>query len=322
MKTLVALVMAVLSCGVLAAELRNFDFAPDTAPQAKPQAKPQCGFSNLKLPKDFAVFAAGAYSGRRLTFQIDQSGHDATQIDVAVNYTAKPVVLLLGAYEPTVWNIGWSQGTTIVAVYASGYHAQAIAGVDKATAKLVSTYENHGPCGYFYINEQGTGVSNALSRSLFGRPIDTVYPAKNGKVVVGDALAPATRLLTSADTPPESFINKSAPLAGRAGVADAVRKGLLRPATMTDAEAWSDAVFRNNPARDVPPVAGQGIPRPPRPSIGEAYVVLGRFTYPAGLYGGNSVTFFIPKGVPKPDGDPGHSAVYDFNTLRCQGPGC
>jgi hypothetical protein len=42
----------------------------------------------------------------------------------------------------------------------------------------------------------------------------------------------------------------------------------------------------------------------------------------AGLFGSNSGTFFIPKGVPKPTGDPGHSTVYDFNTLSCSGTLC
>jgi hypothetical protein len=51
-------------------------------------------------------------------------------------------------------------------------------------------------------------------------------------------------------------------------------------------------------------------------------VVLKPFTYPAGLYGGNSATFLIPKGVPKPKGNSGHSSVYDFNTLNCQGALC
>jgi len=43
---------------------------------------------------------------------------------VAVNQRGTPVVLMLGAYEPTVWNIGWTQGTQIVAVMASGYTAR------------------------------------------------------------------------------------------------------------------------------------------------------------------------------------------------------
>ena len=32
-------------------------------------------------------------------------------------------------------------------------------------------------------------------------------------------------------------------------------------------------------------------------------------TIPAGLYGAHSVTFIVPKGVPSPLGNPGHSTV-------------
>ena len=101
-----------------------------------------------------------------------------------------------------------------------------------------------------------------------------------------------------------------------------MRKGLLRKATAADAEAWSAAVLQNSPPRDLPPVAGQGVPRPPKPGLFNAYVVLKAFTYPSGLYGGNSATFLIPKGVPKPAGNSGHSSVYDFNALNCQGALC
>ena len=62
----------------------------------------------------FAVFASGGYSGRTLDFQIDQSGHQATQFDVVVNSPTKPAVLMLGAYEPSIWNISWTPKTKIV----------------------------------------------------------------------------------------------------------------------------------------------------------------------------------------------------------------
>jgi len=39
-----------------------------------------------------------------------------------------PVALLLGAYEPNVWQIETAPGTTIVGVWASGYHAQRVTG--------------------------------------------------------------------------------------------------------------------------------------------------------------------------------------------------
>ena len=281
-----------------------------------------CSFPGLQLPSDFSVFAAGAYSGRKIAFQIDQSGHEGTQIDVAVNSPKKPVVLMLGAYEPTIWNIGWSEGTNILAVLVSGYHRQVVSGLGKQTPLLISTYDNRGPCNYFYVTNDKLDSLNPKARNLFGRPVDMVYPAANGYIVIGEPIAPGTKLVTSSDISPDAYIDKSAPLAGQAGLEDALKKGLLRKATAADAEAWSNAVDINSPKRDVPPVAGEGIPKPPRPRMYNAYVVMKPFTYPSGLHGAQSATFFIPKGLPKPMGNPGHSAVYDFNTLSCKGALC
>ena len=305
-----------------AAGLKPFDFDAEAKAQEAVVQKPTCGFPELKLPAEFSVFAAGAYSGRKISFQIDQSGHEGTRIDVAVNSPDKPVVLMLGAYEPTIWNIGWSKETRILAVLVGGYHRQAVAGLEKDTPLLVSSYDNKGPCGYFYVTPDNLAPLNPLSKRVFGRPVDMVFPATKGKVVVGKPVLAGVALVTSAETTPESFQDKTAPMAGPAGLEEAVRKGLLRKATAADAEAWSDAVVQNSPQRDLPPVAGQGVPKPPKPPIYNGYVVLKPFTYPSGLYGGNSATFLIPRGVPKPEGNPGHSAVYDFNTLNCQGALC
>jgi len=277
--------------------------------------KPVCAIPGLKLPADVAVFATGAYSGRTAGFQIDQSGHEATRIDVSVSYPDKPVVLILGAYEPTIWSIAWTPGTKIVAALVGGYHRQAVAGLDERTPVLISTYDNKGPCGYFYVDTGNLRPLNPVSKRVFGRPVDTVYPVTNGAAIVGGPIPEGTKLVASHAASPESFRDPSAPLAGELGLEEAVRKGLIRRATAADADAWVEAVARSRPAADVPPVAGQGIPRPQKPSIYKAYVVLGPFTYPAGLYGAHAATFFIPMGVPRPQGNPGHSSIHDFNTL-------
>lgn len=86
---------------------------------------------DTRLPDGFAVLAAGAGGGRPAGFNIDISGRNATQIDVAVNVTFKPVVLILSAYQPTVWHIGWTKGSTIVAVMVSGHYRQEIVGLPK-----------------------------------------------------------------------------------------------------------------------------------------------------------------------------------------------
>lgn len=282
-----------------------------------------CGFAVATFPTDMVVYAAGAYSGEKTNFQIDQSGHQATQMDVVVNQPDKPVALILGAYEPTIWNVKWTQNTHIVAVLVSGYHHQVITGIAASTPVLNSSYDNKGVCGYLYVTQDSYGKINPLSRQLFGRDAAMIYPATNGKVQAGEPLAPTAQLVQSDEMPSvESFHTPDAPLAGTAGLEDAVSRGKLRPATESDAQNWADAEAANNPRSLLPPVAGQTSNRPRPPHFYRGYVVLKPFIYPAGLFGANAATFFIPKGVPQPSGNPGHSTVYDFNQLKCEGVLC
>ena len=277
-----------------------------------------CGFSGLSLPPDVAVFAAGAYAGRPISFQIDQSGSASTQIDVAINSPKKPIVLILGAYAPTIWNISRTEETRIMAVLVGGHHRQVVAGLEEGMPLLVSTYDNKGPCGGFYIETHTTLEQvSQLSSRVFGRPVDGIFHAENGKVTVGDPIPANLKLIASPDTTPESFYDKEALIAGLAGIEDAINKGFLRNATLADLDAWYAAIDRA-----APPALSQGQPMPRMSSTFRKYVVLKQFTYPPGLYGGNSVSFLIPKGVPKPEGNPGHSTVYDLNGPSCQGTLC
>lgn len=282
-----------------------------------------CAFHDLTLPDNVLIYAAGTYSGRKLNVQIDQSGHQATQFDVIVNSAEKPVVLLLGAYEPSIWNIGWTKGTKILAVVASGYHRQAVAGLPKDTPILISTYDNRGPCGYTYVSERTLAKVNPLSKKIFGKPVDMVYFAGAGKVVIGNPITRDEPLFTSKDVTPDSLIDKKKPLAGPAGIQDAVAKGILRQATREDAEAWANRKSKLIPKDALPPVSGGDSRRTLLGPHGyNVFVILKRFTLPSGLYGGNLATFYLLEGVPYPEGDLGHSALYDFNAMTCRGPTC
>ncbi len=323
MKARIAVALLLIASASSAKEkLQEFKF--DAPRSAVSDGTPvTCAYKDFKAPKDMVVYAAGSYSGREVPFQIDQSGHQATQFDIGVNSPQRPVALVLAAYEPTVWNIGWTTGTKIAAVFVSGYHRQVLAGLPSEVPVLNSSYDNKGPCGYFYIGKEQNAELNPLSRRLFGQSVELVYAGdKSGKILIGEPLSSGAKLVTSSATPPDSFQDKNAPLAGKAGIDEALSKGVLRAATDEDAQAWVNAKIASSPERDVPPVAGVGTPRPAAPTLFNAYVVLKDFTFPAGLYGANSATFFIPKGVPAPKGQPGHSAVYDFNSLRCLGALC
>ena len=252
MKLWVTPVLFLLATASLAKDLTKFEFDPPAqsaqakvtvrkpkvaARQSKVTARQPkvaasgCSFGNLKIPEGLRVYAAVGYGGRELQFQIDQSGQQATQFDVAVNSPGRPVALLLGAYEPTIWNISWTKGTRIVAVLVSGYHRQAVAGLGRRVPLLNSSYEDEGPCEHVYEGDNRNAALNPLSRSLFKKPVDLVFPGdKIGRIVVGDPLAVDTRLITSTWRTPKSFRDRNAPLAGQLGIDNAVAKGLLRPA--------------------------------------------------------------------------------------------
>ena len=296
---------------------RPFVFEPPAGDAAAPTA---CEFPALAAAGTFRLYAAGAYSGRRLGYQIDRSGHEATTVDVLVNSPGMPVALMLGNYEPTVWNLGWSEGTQIAAVLVGGYHAQVVTGLPADVPLIVSTYDNRGRCGHFHVSADKPASLNPLARRVFGRPIDMLYPVHEGKVVVGEAPGAGAKLLTDAAArPASSFRLPESLAAGEAGLDYAVRQGWLRPATRADGDAWL-AAQAARPRADEPPVAGGR--RPASMNVHNGYVVLAAFELPPGLYGAHSATFFVPRGIQRPTGNPGHSAIYDFNTLTCHGAVC
>ena len=293
-----------------------------------------CAFASLKMPADMIVYGAGAYSGRGLgrMLPFDDSGHEATQIDIVVNKN-KPVALVLGSYEPTVWNIGWTEGTSIVAVLVSGYHHQLVAGLPKATPLIVSTHENRGPCGYFYFSSENNKESlyklNSASQQLFGKPVDTLFAANNGAAYVGDANLNNTRIVSSNWKTVESyFVN--APIQGKPALDKAVKEGLLREMTDADFEIIGKAIEglatqTQAPTKIVgfaaPPISDQLRPLWGR-SAGRSFVIQKAFAFPQGL-NGQPYVFMVPKGIATPTGNPGQSIVFDMNApTLCQSAGC
>jgi hypothetical protein len=280
-----------------------------------------CQFDGFALPANAKVYAAGAYGGKEADFQIDQSGHQATTIQVAVHEPNAPVVLLLGAYEPTVWSVGWTRGTRIAAVLVTGYHRQQLTGLPANVPLLVSTYDNRGPCGYAYVGGEGSSKLNPLAREVFGRAVDVAYPARDGRAVIG-TLPPGAALVTdAAATPVKEFQLKGVPPAGQAGIDAALRDGTLRPATPADLRAWEAARQRNQGAPDIPRIEGGDTERSTELPY-RSYTVRKAFNIPAGLYGAHSATFFVAPGVPVPTGNPGHSQVRLIEDGSCSGPTC
>jgi hypothetical protein len=280
-----------------------------------------CAIPGFVAPADFAVLAAGGYRGRDLNFHIDNSSGLASHMEVTVHYPDKPVVLMLGAYNPTVWSVRHSSSTHIAAVFVSGHGRQVLNGLD-GIPSLNSSQDNQGPCGYFYANGDGLQALNPIARRLVGRPAEIVYPDVDGRIVVGKPVPEGVELVSFGLKPVRSFRDDDTPLSGVSGLLEGVRNGQLRDATVEDVNAWAAVAAAVAPPRDIPPVAGQAAAKPRMPRLVNAYVVLQQFRLPVALYGRDAATFLVPKGVPRPIGDPGHSTVWDFNIGRCTGVMC
>ncbi len=292
-----------------------------------------CGFGeDLKLPEDTVVYGVGGYgNGMMLDFPIDQSGNNARLVDLVVNEPSYPVALVLGQYEPTVWHIRRTPKTKIVAVYLTGYHRQAASALESDVALKSSIYNQsgEGSCGYVPFWGEDRANLDFLAIQIYGRRAEDYSAiARDGTAIVGRENFDRASLVHSRRNPPESYKLEGVPAAGRAGIEEAINEGYIRLATVTDQMAWVEKITDYAP--DDPGAAEflRKIEEDPGGQYmqmiwGEAYVVVrDDFTYPPGLYGANAGVFIIPDGVKRPKSDPGHSAVYDFKTMRCYGAQC
>jgi uncharacterized protein len=284
--------------------------------------KGACSFDSDVITDDTLIYAGGSYSGKKINYQIDESGHQATQFEVIVNSPEKQVALILGAYEPSIWNIAWTQGTKISAVLATGYHRQVVAGLPKDIPILISTYDNRGPCGYIYVAEKNLRKINPLSIKVFNKEVTLVHYAGRGNLVFGNPIHHNDKLYTSKDTPPDTFFDISTPTAGKAALDELVRKGLIRRATPHDSERWGQ-LKSEILKKELPPVASGHSSSIFTPmTIQNGYVILAQITIPVGLSGENSAIFFLEKGAPYPKGNVRRTTLYDFNTMSCSGASC
>lgn len=279
------------------------------------------------LSRNTQVIVAGAYSGKPLHWEIDNSNHTATGFEVLVHSDA-PVALLLSAYEPSVWSVSWTEGTKIEAVYLTGYHTQQVAGLPHDVPVINASYPLETGCGRHHLSSgHMEDWVEVIAKRVFDRGVTRMEkPHKQGIITIQNASRPAGDYIFSTRVSPEDFRVSGRPRAGAEGLKDAVDAGVLEP--LTDA-AWPllDSIYAAEARR-----RGFQVQEGARgdgslwisnmPSLSTAYLVRKPFVVPAGLYGADSATFFVLPGVPAPQGILGHSTVYDFGTMSCKGTGC
>jgi hypothetical protein len=108
-----------------------------------------CGLAGL--PDDTEVHLVGVYKGQKeLDLQLGESGNTTTEINVVVGRVPRPVILVLVAYDPVVWRVGYTSQARIAGVLVSGYHTPALIGIPRSTPHRVLSFEQTRGCEPFY----------------------------------------------------------------------------------------------------------------------------------------------------------------------------
>lgn len=198
------------------------------------------------LPPEAKVYLVSGVSIRHLDWPIDQSWGRPGTIKIAVNSPDTPVLLLLVSYNPTLWQVGWTEGTRILAVLADGNASQIVTGLPPKVPVMGSDEEG----GWLWQTSQWAAENgqklpqqderlDELSRKFFGRPVAAQVTKGYQQVVVGTPLQPEDRLLTMAVPLRETFeVEQTSAPKGEA----AIRRGLLlrdiRAAEKEDTSQW------------------------------------------------------------------------------------
>jgi len=166
-----------------------------------------CGLAGL--PEDAEVHLVGLYKGsNRLRFPLGTSGHGTTEIDVVVGRVQSPVILVLSAYDPVVWRVGYTSLSRIAGVLASGYHTQAVIGISRDTPLRIISYEQTRGCESFHAySPQTAAQAERKIMTLVGRGIDKFYsssPALIGQVE-GDSRSGSADVFYSPDLTVEGY---------------------------------------------------------------------------------------------------------------------
>jgi hypothetical protein len=282
--------------------LMEFAGKPPKAAAKDPSQK--CRIAGL--PRKFEVHAIGTYAGLTLAgVKLDDSIKDVRNAKVVVNRPGIPVVLVLMAHDPVVWQISHTPGTTIAGVVVGSHYRQAVLGVPRATPVQLNTREDNDYCGSFYAYDAGSDLATANGhvKLITGRAIDQLVtkPAGN-RFIVGAADGIDEAALASS---PERSIGDYGAIVvgiGKDGVIALAAQGKVRQATQADIDAW--VAERSE--------AGKLAKHRMRPS--HTFVILESFDMPAGLTERSGPYFILPEGAPMPTGPIKHVWFYRMDS--------
>ncbi len=273
-----------------------------------------------KLLPTVEVNAVGLRAASRPTpVQIDPKGAETRQADLSVTVTEAPVLLVLSAHDPVVWNIRLHPKATLAGVLATGHRPQAVAGVPEGVPVIINT-DARRDCGWEPVTalQAGPGVARLqdLVKSMTERELSTFQAAEGEPEIV---IGPLERL---AELPPDDGMPALPPgldeaaliPPGADGLARLVHDGFLKPAKSEDIQAWLDGANDRYGKWLKAPLTADLIA-----AKGPVYrVVKAPPAFPAGLSGKQAATFLVDAKLPYPLGPAGQSRFFLMEDFSCR----
>lgn len=299
---------------------------PDAIPlNAKIDGPRLLGCLPDKLAEGAKILALGAYEGGIETrLSIEDNENAVGQIKLHASASGGPLVLVLTAYDPVLWDFSQFPVNRIRAVLATGYHDQAVAGLPKHIPLQLNSYTTpNARCGtHSYAYEGGKDLDGLVENvtAIFGRGPDNFQgayapksfsvdggPINNAKQIDDESL---NNVRSTQDVSVDSVSPKAA------GLVQLINSGKIRPANARDVAALSRSLTAASPSGKLSPVKIESS------MTYNLFVVLAPTTIPKGMYGGHLANFIIPPGVQMPT-DPGsHNSYFRLADGSCMGPMC
>jgi hypothetical protein len=266
------------------------------------------------------IVALGAYEGdRKLPIGFEGDSHAVGLIGVQGATKGDPLVVVLSAYDPVVWDFSTFPIERLRAVLAYGYHGQAVANVPARIPVRIVTHRHGGGaiCGepaHAYKAGNELDQLDATIQAVLGRQIAAFYGTYSPSALHVDGGEPR-----AVQTTKPLALRASAPIAndavrpGEQGLHQLINEGAIRPATAADIAAWNEAATKARRSGRLAPYRSEYL------RSGRTFVLLGQVRLPRDMYGAHSRSFIVPPGVPMPD-DPGsHNSYYRISDGSCTG---
>lgn len=223
----------------------------------------------------------GAYEGKRYaSVNFGDITDDTGFADITVESGDTPLYVVLSAYSPIVWNFS-GDTARISQVVVSGHKLGGVVGIEAGKVAFLEAPNCFAPAFDF---EAPDGVRTKVQ---VDRLVDQEVKA-GGTYGLGAIAIPSMQV---DETNTHSGRHRDAVTVDPASV---VANTKVATFEVLPGEAGINQLLENGSLE----------------AVNDGYRIVKPIAhYPAGLHGGYSTRFILGKGVPKPDGDPGHSCV-------------